>query len=269
MKVLRKLQTIGLMMICGLIFAFSVSAQDEIPKQRERVAQAKTDSQKTDDPADASKTSEDNAQKEEDEKDAAEIVNYYSNYMEDYRLGPEDVISVEVFGQCPDYCKDDLTIPPTARISYPLIREGIFVAGKTTFDVAEEITKKLDEYIIDPKVTVFLKKVGSARYGVVGKVETPGMRLMTRKVSVFEAIAEAGGVSKEGDKKHAVILRPNAQNKFDTILINLKDIEEGKAEMPFLRPGDQVLVPKQGFNFNSILDIAGKVSIFRILFGLP
>ena len=120
-----------------------------------------------------------------------------------YRLGPNDVISVEVFGQCPDYCKTGITVPPTARISYPLVREGVMVGGKTVEQVAAEITKKLDEYIIDPKVTVTLEKAMSARYSVLGKVAAPGVHVIDRKVSVYEAIVESGGVAKDGDKKRS------------------------------------------------------------------
>jgi protein involved in polysaccharide export with SLBB domain len=247
---------------------FSVSAQEVVPKERERLAQADKDLDKP--PKAIENTPVKTEQKDpDDDKDVAEIMNYYANYLEVYRLGPEDVISVQVFGQCPDYCKEQLVIPPTARISYPLIREGILVAGRTTFEVEDEITKNLDEYIIDPKVTVTLIKVGSARYSVVGKVEKQGGYLMTRKVSIFDAIAESGGITKEGDKKRAVILRPNAENKFDSILIDLKAIEEGKAEMAYLSPGDQVVIGKQGFSFNTVLDMVGKISVFRILFGSP
>lgn len=62
--------------------------------------------------------------------EADAILPYYDNYLKEYRLGPSDQISVEVFGQCPDYCKTGITIPPNARISYPLVREGILVAGE-------------------------------------------------------------------------------------------------------------------------------------------
>ena len=148
-------------------------------------------------------------------KDATtdEIVPYYNNYLKEYRLGPNDVITVEVFGQCPDYCKTGITVPPTARISYPLIREGVMVGGKTVEQIADEITKKLDEYIIDPKVTVTLDKAMSVRYSVMGKVAAPGIRIMDRKVSVYEAIIEAGGLTKEGDKKKVAIVSFDNQGR--------------------------------------------------------
>jgi len=275
MRVVKILQKISLVLVFSLFTAGLISAQEVVLQQRERIAQAetvkeKTDEIKTDKKVPAEEKTPENVLLKEEDSDVAAITKYYVNYLTEYRLGPEDVINVQVFGQCPDYCKEEITVPPTATISYPLIREGIFVGGKTIEQVRDEITKKLDEYIIDPNVTVSLVKVGSARYAVIGKVEKQGNYYMTRKVSVFDAITESGGISKEGDKKRAIILRPNATtNKFDPILVNLKEIETGKAEMAYLQPGDQVLIPKQGFNLNTILDAAGKISVFRLLLGSP
>lgn len=275
MRVVRILQKISLVLVFSLFAAAHIPAQEVVLQQRERIAQAETvkekpDEIKTDKKVPVEEKSAENILPKEDESDVTAITKYYVNYLTEYRLGPEDVINVQVFGQCPDYCKEEITVPPTAMISYPLIREGIFVGGKSIEQVRDEITKKLDEYIIDPKVTVSLVKVGSARYGVIGKVEKQGNYYMTRKVSIFDAITESGGIAKDGDKKKAIILRPNATtNKFDPILVNLKEIEAGKAEMAYLQPGDQVLVPKQGFNLNTILDAVSKVSAFRLLLGSP
>jgi polysaccharide export outer membrane protein len=270
MKAIKSFQKISLILVFGFLFTISMSAQEVVLKQRERVAKAEeTEKQdediKTDKKVPLEEKSNEIVAKKDDDSDVAAITNYYVNYLTEYRLGPEDVISVQVFGQCPDYCKEEITVPPTAQISYPLIREGIFVGGKTIEQVTEEITKKLDEYIIDPNVTVSLVKVGSARYSVIGKVEKQGNHLMTRKVSILDAIAESGGIMKEGDKKQAVILRPNEFNKLEPIIVNLKEIQEGKAEMAYLKPGDQVVVPKEGFNLNTILDAASKFSLLRIL----
>ena len=200
-----------------------------------------------------------------------EVVAYYSNYLKEYRLGPNDVISVEVFGQCPDYCKMGITVPPTARISYPLIREGVLVGGRTVEQVADEITKKLDEYIIDPKVTVTLEKAMSVRYSVMGSVVSPGVRIMDRKVSLYEAVIEAGGIAKNGDKKKVALIRYDAKGNLSRQEVNLAEIESGKAPMIFLNPGDQVFVPKKGFSLNweTFGKVLGQASVVRLLFGSP
>lgn len=261
MKAFTLFRNISLILVIGLVLIFNVSAQTENSqttetKTRERIAPTETNNQ-------TNQTQTQNT----DEEQAS--INYYANYLKEYRLGPNDVISVEVFGQCPDYCIFNKTVPPTARISYPLIREGILVGGKTVEQVAAEITKQLDEYIIEPKVTVTLEKAMSARYSVMGKVAAPGIRIMDRKVSLYEALIEAGGITKDGDKKKISVISFDGQGKLSRKDVNLTDIESGKVPMIFLSPGDQVIVGGKGFTIDKFFDYLGKFSAVRLLFGSP
>ncbi|NNE67989.1 MAG: hypothetical protein HKN33_15615 [Pyrinomonadaceae bacterium] len=207
----------------------------------------------------------------EDPENAAtnQIVSYYSNYLEEYRLGPQDIISVEVFGQCPDYCRTNVVVPPTARVSYPLLREGVFVGGRTVTEVADDITKQLEEYIIDPKVTVTLMRAGSARYAVMGKVGVPGVRIMERRISINEAILEAGGLAKGASKKKVYLARFSPDGYMTKEQVDLVAIERGKSPTIFLKPGDQVIVGEKGFTWNKLLNVLGQASAARILFGSP
>lgn len=292
MKLFKFIQNIGLVLISGLVFALGVSAQDATrnptaettptPQKRERLAKTEADdtikiedksqvsTETKTEPTETPQPSPDDKRQESSSEEEAAILPYYNNYLTNYRLGPEDIISVEVFAQCPNYCKTGIAIPPTAKISYPLIREGIFVGGKTVEQVADEITKKLDEYIIDPKVTVTLERVGSARYSVLGKVAAPGVRLMTRRVSVYEAIVESGGVLKTGDRKRVMIYR-QTEKGLSQISVDLQAIERGKSEMVYLVPGDQVFIPDAGFKLNvsTVFKVLEKASLVRILFGVP
>lgn len=288
MKAVNFFRSICLVLVGGLIFSLCIMAQENAPKKRERIAKVKDEKQsnknekasdselkKLDAPETVNQTAQDdrtddkNLRREGLSEEEAAIVPYYNNYLKEYRLGPQDVISIEVFGQCQDYCKTGITVPPTARISYPLIREGVLVGGKTVEQVADEITKKLDEYIIEPKVTVTLDKAMSVRYSVMGKVAAPGIRIMDRKVSLYEAIIEAGGISKEGDKKKVSVISFDAQGKLSRKDVNLVDIESGKLPMIFLNPGDQVVVGGKGFTVEKFFDYVGKFSSLRLLFGSP
>ncbi|MFN0139999.1 MAG: polysaccharide biosynthesis/export family protein [Pyrinomonadaceae bacterium] len=197
------------------------------------------------------------------------IIPYYENYLKEYRLGPTDQISIEVFGQCPDYCKTGITIPPNATISYPLIREGILVAGKTVEQVANEIKKKLDEFIIDPQVTVTLDKAMATRYSVMGNVAVPGVRVMDRRVSVYEAILDAGGVTKNGDKKKVALVSYGKDGRLSRRVVNLAEMEAGKADMIYLSPGDQVFVTGKGFSLAKAFDILTRASAIRYIAGSP
>jgi protein involved in polysaccharide export with SLBB domain len=253
--------------ICGVLLAcVFASGQTTVPKlkdgkkssETEKVAPLPAPTVSPDDPSTGDGSAEENA-----------ILPYYNNYLKEYRLGPSDQISVEVFGQCPDYCKTGITIPPNARISYPLIRDGVMVAGKTVEDVAAEITKKLDEFIIDPKVTVTLDKAVATRYAVMGNVAQPGVRVMDRKVSVYEAILEAGGVTREGDKNKIALVSYGKDGRLSRRVVSLKDMEAGKSEMIYLNPGDQVFVTGKGFSLSKVFDILGRASSIRYIAGSP
>lgn len=197
------------------------------------------------------------------------VTPYYNNYLKEYRLGPSDVISVEVFGQCPDYCVMSKPVPPNARLSYPLIREGVLVAGKTVEQVAAEITAKLDEFIIDPKVNVTLERAMSTRYAVMGNVAAPGVRVMDRRVSVYEAILESGGVTKNGNKDKVYVVSYGKDGRLSRTQVSLSAMESGKAEMVYLAPGDQVFVSGKGFTLEKFLGALGQASAARVLFGSP
>lgn len=202
-------------------------------------------------------------------EEEAAVVPYYNNYLKNYRLGPEDVISIEVFNQ-PRYSKSGITVPPDGRISVALVPEGIRVVGKTTQEVQEEIQKKLDEFIIDPQVTVYLDKAMSARFSVLGDVARPGVMIMSRRYSVMEAIAEAGGVLNTGDKKKVVILRHKPDGTLYAKPVNLAAIEKGQVkDMDYLVPGDQVIVP--GNRFKTIQQLMSLTPIlsFARIFGVP
>lgn len=297
MKAVKLLRNSGLILAFALVFSLGAAAQQETePKKndpattptetkKDATEPAKTDEPKKEQPGNETKTQTiveplkiesptptPDPAKIDDKNlttEEAAVVSYYTNYLSEYLLGPNDVISVEVFGQCPDYCKENITVPPTAKVSYPLIRDGVMVGGRTIEQVQEEITRKLDEYIIEPKVTVTLVKAMSARYSVMGKVVTPGIRVMDRKVSLYEAIIEAGGVAKTGDKKKVALIRYGADGKLARQNVNLADIESGKTPMIYLSPGDQVFVPGKGFSIDTVFQVLDRVSVVRLLLGSP
>ena len=188
------------------------------------------------------------------------VVPYYNNFFSTYRLGPEDVISVTVFGQ-DRYSRSGIVIPPSGRISLALIPDGIFVNGKTVEEVGDLIRKRYNEYIIDPQVSVSLDKASSYRYSIVGDVAQPGIKPMSHRMTVTEAIAEAGGVLQTGDKSKVVVLRRQANGNLAQIPVNVSAIYKGRApDMTYLIPGDQVIVP--GNKLKKVQTIMG---LFQIL----
>lgn len=265
---------IGLVLI---VSGLTVSGQSQTDPQKTRQrttlpAEEKDKNQKpktpppTDrlEPDDTKKTpldlpEETQANRQEQMSEEAAVVPYYNNFFSTYRLGPEDVISVQVFGQ-DRYSRGGITVPPSGRISLALIPGGVFVNGKTVEEVAKLIENKYDEYIIDPQVTVSLDKAASYRYSIIGDIAQPGVRLMSRRLTVTEAIAEAGGVLPTGSKSGVVVLRRQSDGVLQQIAVNVSHIYKGKApDTTYLVPGDQVVVP--GNKFKSLQKIMGLTSI--------
>lgn len=265
---------IGLVLI---VSGLTVSGQSQTDPQKTRQrttlpAEEKDKNQKpktpppTDrlEPDDTKKTPSDvpeetQANRQEQMSEEAAVVPYYNNFFSTYRLGPEDVISVQVFGQ-DRYSRGGITVPPSGRISLALIPGGVFVNGKTVEEVAKLIENKYDEYIIDPQVTVSLDKAASYRYSIIGDIAQPGVRLMSRRLTVTEAIAEAGGVLPTGSKSGVVVLRRQSDGVLQQIAVNVSHIYKGKApDTTYLVPGDQVVVP--GNKFKSLQKIMGLTSI--------
>ena len=217
-------------------------------------------------PSDVPQETEANRQEQLSEE--AAIVPYYNNFFTTYRLGPEDVISVSVFNQ-DRYSRAGITVPPSGRISLSLIPGGVFVNGKTVDEVAELIKKKYDEYIIDPQITVSLDKASSYRYSVIGDVGQPGIRLMNHRLTVTEALAEAGGVLSTGDKSKVVVLRRQANGVLSPIAVNVSAIYKGKApDNTYLVPGDQIVVPGNKLKtLQKIMGFSPILSFARIFTG--
>jgi polysaccharide export outer membrane protein len=257
-KLMKKLLTQTLVLAITMTITISTFAQSPDNSTRQRRTAAEATQKGADTAADKSSEAKDNKDKtksapevtadaktnradQASEEEA--IVPYYNNFFTTYRLGPEDVISVNVFGQ-DRYSKQGIKIPPSGRIYLALISDGIFVNGKTADQVAELIKKRYDEFIIDPQVSVSLDQAGSYRYSVVGDVAVPGIKLMNRRLSVSEAVAEAGGVLQTGNRSKIVVLRKQPDGTLKPIPVNLSAVYKGQApDSVYLIPGDQVIVP--------------------------
>ncbi|HET6890270.1 MAG TPA: polysaccharide biosynthesis/export family protein [Pyrinomonadaceae bacterium] len=289
MNTVIRIATLTLGVVLAVCSAASAQPQKEsaADKTRQRIAasasQDQTKGQKPApaapgerlEPDDNTKTPSDvpaelQANRHEQMSEESAVVPYYNNFFSTYRLGPEDVISVTVFGH-DRYSRSGITVPPSGRISLALIPGGVFVVGKTVDEVAEQIKQRYDEYIIDPQVHVTLEKGMSYRYSIIGDVAQPGIRLMSRRMTVTEAIGEAGGVLPTGNKSKVMVLRRQPSGVLAPIEVNVAAIYKGRApDSTYLVPGDQIFVPGNKMKtFQKIMSLTPILSFARIFTGIP
>jgi protein involved in polysaccharide export with SLBB domain len=120
-----------------------------------------------------------------------------------YRIGPNDVIRVQVFGE------DDLTVESTVsgegKMNYPLL--GVLqVGGQTIEGVQKDLTARLASgYLRQPKVSVTI--VRHRNFYVGGEVKTPGGYPYQEGLTVQKAITMAGGYTEKSDKTDIKVTR--------------------------------------------------------------
>lgn len=92
---------------------------------------------------------------------------------------------------------------------------------------------------------------------------------MNRRMTVTEALGEAGGVLQTGDRGRVVVLRRQPDGNLKPIPVNVSAIYKGRApDVTYLVPGDQVIVPGNKLkSFQKVMDFFPILSFARIFTG--
>ena len=159
----------------------------------------------------------------------------------EYLIGPEDVLDITVWKNCPDLCR---TVPvrPDGKLSLPLVND-VQAAGLTPMDLRQHLTDQLAEYIPSPEVSVIVREVHNFKVAVVGAVKMAGDYEIKSQATVLELIARAQGHTEFANRDKIVVLRQKGA-KTDRIKFNYRKVAEGDDEDNFyVRAGDIIVVP--------------------------
>ncbi|NET47205.1 MAG: polysaccharide export protein [Merismopedia sp. SIO2A8] len=193
---------------------------------------------------------------------AATPTEWLTSYGE-YRLGPGDQIAITVFGY--EEFTGNWIVLPDGSITLPLIG-SLLVDGQTPDIIARVLTQRLDEYLIEPVVSVSPTVLRPVIVSVSGAVHRPGA-IQLRSLSavnstpivtntqvqprldavptVSSAIAEAGGITLNADIRQVIITRSHRGQESQTTTINLWDSlwTEETPENLILQDGDSIFIP--------------------------
>jgi polysaccharide export outer membrane protein len=169
----------------------------------------------------------------------------------DYSVGPQDVLSIVVFGEA-DLTKT-VTIDGDGTFDYPYIGR-VKAGGLTARAVAEEITRRLKAtYYVNPQVSVEVTKFRSQNVIVLGYVHAPGRYPLTGNMSVLEVLAAAGSPTSAA-ASHVIVSRPagslprlpqDEAGGGSSVKLTLKELQSGQLPPAFaLRDNDTITVPK-------------------------
>jgi polysaccharide export outer membrane protein len=161
---------------------------------------------------------------------------------DDYQIGAGDVLQISVWKE-PDASVPSAVVRPDGKISMPLLKE-IEVAGMTPTQLEQVITQRLAKLINAVDVTIVVTAINSKKVYVVGAARREGPLAYTYRMTVMQAISEAGGLTDFAKRKKIYVLRTENGKEYQ-LPFNYDEVIKGeKTEQNIqLLPGDTIIIP--------------------------
>ncbi len=165
----------------------------------------------------------------------------------DYRIGPEDLLDVSVFEV--KEMTSEVRVNGNGYIRLPLAGQ-IKAGGLTSTQLENLIAKRLDRYLQEPTVSVFIKEYRSQPISVLGAVKSPKIYYVTGQMCLLDVLSMAGGLTADAGN---VCIVQNATGKAPRkqTVVNLEQLlSKGHTELNIpIHSGDIVNVPTGGVFF--------------------
>ena len=185
--------------------------------------------------------------------------NRVPNAIRNYKLGPGDIIRVNVLKQ-EMLTQDGLRISNDGTIRLPMIDGPIQAGCLTEAELSANIEEKYRKYILNPQVYVSVKEYNAYSVAVIGAVNSPGRFQLQRPVRLLEILTRVNGLAPAAGKELQImrsgqtatcddggrmegIATFNDEHAPEVISIKIADVLSGnEASNPTLRAGDIVRV---------------------------
>ncbi len=138
-----------------------------------------------------------------------------------------------------------VTVGPDGNVYLPLLR-GIKAAGRTIDELKDAIVGEYRHDFNNLNVSVLIESLAGNRTFVFGEVQRPGPLVMSKPMTVLQAIAMAGGVLTTATLGKVKILYWDEKNQPVIRTVNLKNAMHGlKVEEDIIVPNNSVIfVPR-------------------------
>jgi polysaccharide export outer membrane protein len=159
-------------------------------------------------------------------------------------LGAGDVLQISVWKE-PDASVPSVVVRPDGMITVPLLKD-IQVVGRTPREVEKIISDGLSKgnYIRNPNVTVVVAASNSKKVYVIGAVAKEGPLPYTYRMTVLQALSEAGGLTDYAKRKKIYIIRTESGRDY-RLDFNYDEAIKGERmdRNILLQPGDTLVIP--------------------------
>ena len=134
------------------------------------------------------------------------------------------------------------TVDDHGNIRFPVLGE-VNVLGFTLDEVRLKIESELLRVYFKKEADIFVNiKLAGLRFTINGEIGAPGTKtLYQERVTILEAIANAGDISVVGDRKNVSVIRQYAHGT-EIHDLDLTDIKVMESPYYFLQPNDYIYI---------------------------
>ena len=141
--------------------------------------------------------------------------------------------------------KDQITgylVDNDGMINFPIVGK-IHVAGLTKTECEDLIKSKIQPYLARTENPLVSVRTSSYRITVIGEVNRPGViPVATEKISLVEALAEAGDMTIYGKRDNVLLVREDKSGEKHKVRLNMNDANIINSPYYYLQQNDIVYV---------------------------
>lgn len=127
-------------------------------------------------------------------------------------------------------------------INFPIVGK-IHVAGLTKTECEDLIKSKIQPYLARTENPLVSVRTSSYRITVIGEVNRPGViPVATEKISLVEALAEAGDMTIYGKRDNVLLVREDKSGEKHKVRLNMNDANIINSPYYYLQQNDIVYV---------------------------
>ena len=139
----------------------------------------------------------------------------------------------------------DYLVDNEGNVDMPII--GTVHLGGLTKNEAEQLIKsKIVPYLSETEKPIVHVRIANYKYAVLGGVNKPGVfTTQNEKVSILEAIAQAGDLTTFARRDHIFLVRENAEGQKDYHQLDINDANIISSPYYYLQQNDVIYVEQQ------------------------
>lgn len=191
-----------------------------------------------------------------------------SKTLYDAKIMPKDILQIQVFTMTPEASLPfnlmklttgnvattntsgqgtvyDYVVDNDGNIEYPVLG-SLHLGGLGKTEAEQLIKEKIQPYMAESENVVVHVRMMNYKYAVLGGVNKPGVfTTLNEKVSILEAIAQAGDLTTFAYRDRIFLIRENAEGQKDFHQLDINDANIINSPYFYLQQNDVIYVEQQ------------------------